>query len=113
MISLGKPFKIAGVQFCDLRGFPQSLPHNQQVTLRHNPSNAFDKFAIECRVAGFMIGHIPRTELAVLHHLAKVTEPVVVITSYDSQVEPYNMFTAQILVPPTFVLSVSQVTFVQ
>ncbi len=113
MISIGKTFKIAGTQYCDLKGFPQSLPLNQQVVLRHNPNNAFDKFAVECRVASYMIGHIPKTELALLHHLAKVTEPIVVITNYDSQVEPYNMFTAQILVPPTFVLSVPQVTFVQ
>lgn len=113
MISIGKTFKIAGTQYCDLKGFPQKLPINQAVILRHNPNNAFDKFAVECRVVGYMIGHIPRTELAVLHHLAKVTEPVVVITSYDSWVEPCNMFTAQILVPPTFVLSVPQVTFVQ
>lgn len=112
MISIGKPFKIAGTQYQDLRGFPQSLPHNKDVSLRHNPNNPFDKFAIECRVSGYLIGYIPKTELALLHHLAKVTEPIVVITTYDPSLEPYNMFTAQILVPPTFVLTVPQVDFI-
>lgn len=111
MKPLSKPFAIAGVQF---QNFPTDIFRGPSsvVQLIHNPANRFDPFAVEVHIDGIMIGHVPRSELAMLHHLARLEVPVALhVLKYDPNEPPYKQFLAQIFADEGYNLVVGKVTF--
>lgn len=112
MKSLSKPFYLAGVQFQDLTGF-FAEPHGGRAELSHNPNNRFDPFAVEVRFAGYLVGHIPRQELAMLFHVARQPNVTIEcwITAYDKSKPPYQQFLTELRVSDNASLVVPKVHF--
>lgn len=63
MKTLSKPFYLAGVKYSRIADLPPYRP-NMVVWVTHNPQNPHDPFALEVRIDGVMVGHIPRTDQA-------------------------------------------------
>lgn len=63
MKPLSKPFYLAGVRYSQISSLPPYRP-NMVPWVTHNPQNPHDPFALEVRIDGVMVGHIPRTDQA-------------------------------------------------
>lgn len=90
MKPLSKPFYIAGVKYAT--DAHRLTPKNDiPVVITHNPGNAFDPFALEARVDGVSIGHIPRQEQACwFYHTSMRVIVTCRILEWDRSRPPYE-----------------------
>lgn len=86
---LTKPFFLAGVKYSSIKDLPPYRP-NMVAWVTHNPQNAFDPFALEVRIDGVMVGHIPRTHQAPwFYHTINEVNVELRVTNFDLTV-PYE-----------------------
>lgn len=87
---LSKPFYIAGVKYSDIGKLTHISPA-MPVVVSHNPMNPHDAFALEVRISGVLVGHIPRTEQAAwFYHTMDQVNVVCRVVEYDSSKPPYE-----------------------
>jgi hypothetical protein len=90
MKPLSKPFYLAGVKFSNahqLSGIPTDTP----ATIRHNPENKYDAFALEVYIKDTMCGHIPRQEQAAwVYHTLQGVAVTCRVLAWDTQKPPHE-----------------------
>ena len=106
---LSKPFFIAGVKFATEAS--RLTPRNGiEVTISHNPENAFDPFALVAKVDGVMIGHIPRQEQACwFYHTLNEVNVRCKVVNWDRNQPPYEEIQVQCECHPKYIGTVIKV----